>query len=305
MPNRSVVPQFLRRHSTIRYHIWLLLLLSPLISYATPLDDATALFDNRRYAEAEAAFTALHAKHPDHPQVLLYLGKLAAKRQNRPQAIAYLSRAVEINPDNAELQFEYGAACGLYAGTLGTSFSALRHARRASKAMQRAIELEPDNLTFRQGMIEFSLNAPAIAGGGRSRAYDQADAIAERDPAKGAFARASLQRSEGNHTAAMQTLDELIVMAPDNYFALFNFGRCAAESGERLAEGLARLQRCLELPAPDQAAPPAEVWWNIASIEKQRNNRRAAITALEKAAALAPHHTSIADDLTSYLAAES
>jgi len=262
---------------------------------------ARNLFDERRYAEAQASFENLLAAYPHHPEVLMYLGKLAAKRQDRELAVDYLARAVEFSPNDAQIQFEYAAACGLYAGTLGTNLKALGYARRASKAMRTAIDLEPDNLEYRIGFIEFSLEAPAIAGGGGNRARNQADAIAQRDPVTGAFAWAMIHRAEGDPAAALDVFDELIAVAPDNYFALFNFGRSAAESGRRLDEGLVRLQRCLELPAPDQGAPPAQVWWNIATIQKQRGDRTAAIAALEKAIALAPHDRRIARDLENYL----
>lgn len=268
------------------------------------VDDARALFDDRRYAEAQGAFESLHVTFPDHPEVLMYLGKLAAKRGEREAAMNYLQRAVELSPADGQLHFEYAAACGFYAGTLGTSLKALGHARRAGQHMRRAIELEPDNLTFRQGYIDFCMQAPGIAGGGHRRAHEQAAAIAQRDAVKGAFAQATIHRAEDNHPAAMEVLAELIALAPDNYFALFNFGRCAAESGERLAEGLAHLQTCLTLPAPDQAPPPAHVWWNIATIQKHLGNRSDALLALQTANTLAPHDQRIAEDLQAYLAGE-
>lgn len=268
------------------------------------MEGARALFDERRYAEAETAFAELHTTYPDHPEVLMYLGKLAAKRHERELAMDYLSQAVNLAPEDAQIQFEYAAACGFYAGSLGTTLKALTYARRAGKSMRQAIELEPDNLNFRQGYIDFCLEAPAIAGGGHRRAHEQAAAITARDPVKGAFAQASIHRAEGNHPAAMEVLDDLIALAPDNYFALYNFGRCAAESGGRLEEGLAHLQKCLTLPAPDQAPPPAHAWWNIATIQKQLGNRSEAIVALREANALAPNDPRIAEDLRTYLADE-
>lgn len=291
----------------LRRLILLCLIVAPLASEvdqdgSDALAQAKSLFEERRYAEAQESFETLFADYPHHPEILMYLGKLAAKRQEREQAVDYLGKAVELVPDDAQLHFEYAAACGFYAGTLGTNLKALNYARRASKSMQKAIELEPDNLEYRIGFIEFSLEAPGIAGGGSKRARAQADAIAERDPVRGAFAWAMIHRDEGDHAAALEVFDGLIALAPDNYFALFNFGRCAAESGLRLDEGLARLQQCLELPAPDQAAPPAHVWWNIATIQKQRGDRPGAITALEQAIALAPNDQRIAKDLERYLA---
>ncbi len=266
----------------------------------TTLESATALFDERRYAEAQGSFETLLEAYPHHPGILMYLGKLAAKRHERKLALEYLTRALEHSPDNAEIQFEQAAASGFYAGTLGTNLTALRYARQASRGLRRAIELDPDNLDFRQGFIDFSLEAPGIAGGGTKRALQEAAAISERDAVKGAFAHATIHRATGDHEAALLTLEELIKIAPTNYFALFNFGRCAAESGQRLDEGLAFLKRCLELPAPDQAPPPAHVWWNIATIQKQRADRPAAIAALREAVALAPNDRRIAEDLAHY-----
>jgi len=269
---------------------------------ASALAAAQELFEERRYAEAQPAFESLHEAYPDHPTILMYLGKLAAKRQDRKRSLDYFEQALALRPEEADYHFEYGAACGLYAGSLGTSLKALTFARRASKSMARAIELDPDNLTYRQGLIEFSLEAPALAGGGSKRAHAQADAIAQRDPAAGAFAHAAIYRAEGEHIAAMKVLAELIALAPDNYFALFNFGRCAAESGEQLEQGRSYLKTCLTLSAPDQAAPPAHVWWNLATIEKQLGNRENAIEALRNATQLAPHDDRIARDLATYTA---
>lgn len=302
MPNVNPVPLPRYRHVCIPIWISLTAMFASVGLGASPLEEARELYNERRYAEAEQAFLDLETSFPDHPEILRYAGKLAVKRRDWEAALDYLERAHQLQPDNAETCFELGAAAGLYAGTLGNPLSALGQARRASKALLRAIELAPENLAYRQAMIEFSLNAPALAGGGHKRAREQAIAIAQIDPAQGAFAHAGIHRAAGDHTAALLALDDLIAVAPDNYFALFRFGRCAAESGERLSEGLARLEKCLTLPAPERAASHAEVWWNIATIQKHRNDRAAALSALEQAVALAPQHQQIAADLARYRA---
>lgn len=271
---------------------------------AKPSTTARDLFEARRYAEAQAMFEEILEESPNDTTALKYLGRLAAKRQDRNQAVDYLGEALKYTPEEAELHFEYGAACGLYAASKGTSISALNHAYKARKHLRHAIELQPDNLTFRQGLIEFCVNAPDWIGGGVEAALEQATEIGARDTAKGIFAQASIHRSQEKHAAAMESLAKLIALSPDNYWALFQFGRCAAESGERLDEAYTYLKKCLGLPAPDQAAPPAEVWWNIATIETRRNNREAAIAALEQAVNLAPHHREISEDLKRFLAAE-
>ena len=157
--------------------------------------------------------------------------------------------------------------------------------------------MDPTNLIYRQGLLEFYSSAPALVGGSMKKAYAQAEAIAALDTDQGAFAHASLHRVEGNHEAALTALAAIIERVPENYFALFQFGRCAAESGLQLPRGLEILQRCLELPAPDQAAPPAVVWWHIGKIQAQLGDHGAARTAFIQAQTLAPHEKRIAADL--------
>jgi tetratricopeptide (TPR) repeat protein len=272
---------------------------APVLTAAPPaLADAINLFAERRYAEAQPLFETILQTDARNTQVLLHLGKLAAKRGEREQAVDYLRQAVEIAPQNPELQFEYGAASCLYAGSLGMSFKALGAVRRGRDAMEKAVEMEPRNLVFRQGLLEFYSSAPALVGGGMKKAHAQAEAIAAIDPDQGGFARANLHRVDGNHPAAMASLAAILERAPDNYFALYLLGRCAAESGEQLERGLTTLRRCLELPAPDKGAPPAYVWWRIGQIHLRQGDLAAARTALEKAQTLAPHETRIAAEIT-------
>lgn len=263
----------------------------------TALDQAEALFGQRRYAEAQPLFEAALTADPTNLQALLHLGKLAIKRSAYDQAVEFFGRAVVQAPDDADTLFELGAASSLYADTLGTSLKALQAARRGRSALERSVELAPANLIHRQALLEFYATAPLIAGGSKHKALAQADAIAKLDADQGAFAHANLQRLDHDLAGAMTTLATVIERAPDNYFALFQFGRCAAESGIALQRGLAALQHCLELTPPEKAAPPAVVWWRIGQIEQQLGRLPAARAAFLEACTLAPHESQFAADL--------
>lgn len=267
-----------------------LLMFALLATFArADLAEAEALYGELRYAEAQPLFEAVLAADPTSRSALLHLGKLAAKRRDRAASVDYLKQAVELDPDDAELQFEYGAACSFHADSLGTSLRAALQARRGRLAMERSVELAPDNLMFRQGLIEFYSSAPGIVGGSMSKAYAQAAAIAERDANQGAFAFANLKLVEKDYRAALDTFAQVLANAPDNYYALFQFGRTAAESGLDLAAGLTALRRCLEVPVPDKGAPPAYVWLQISRIAAQQGDPTAARIALEEACRLAPN----------------
>ncbi len=184
-----------------------------------------------------------------------------------------------------------------YAGSLGMSFKALGAVRRGRDAMIKSVEMEPTNLTFRQGLLDFYAGAPSLVGGGMAKAYAQADAIAAIDPDRGSFARANLHLAEDEHQQAMTALNSILERNPDNYFALYQFGRCAAESGLQIDRGLAVLERCLELPAPDKGAPPAYVWWRMGQIYSRQGKIETARESMQKAQILAPHDPRIAEEL--------
>gem|GEM_PF-591444 len=281
----------------IAFTITLTVLVNALTAASPSVAEAEAMFNERRYAEAQPIFEAVLETDPQNPRALLHLGQLANKRGDRALAVKYLAKAVAIAPDHAELQFEYGAASSLYAGSLGMSFAALGAARRGRDAMQKAVALAPSNLMFRQGLLEFYAGAPSLVGGGMKQAHAQAEAIAALDPNQGAFAHANLHRAEGDHPAALSSLASILERDPDNYIALFQFGRVAAESGLELERGLQNLHRCLELPAPDKGASLASVWWRIGQTLSRLGNLPAAREALEQAQSLAPHDARITKEI--------
>ncbi|WP_337121441.1 hypothetical protein, partial [Staphylococcus aureus] len=54
--------------------------------------------------------------------------------------------------------------------------------------MEKAVLLAPDNITYRKGLVNFYLGAPAIAGGSEERAFKQVEEIMLRDKTQGFIA---------------------------------------------------------------------------------------------------------------------
>ncbi|HEX2101789.1 MAG TPA: tetratricopeptide repeat protein, partial [Candidatus Synoicihabitans sp.] len=119
---------------------WCLLSLV-VIGSAQAADHAVALelYRERRYAEAQQRFEAAVAEHDQDPVAHHHLGKLAQLRQDLPMAITHLEKALALAPDNAAINFDYGAVCSLHADTLGMSFRAAHYARRGRVALERAV----------------------------------------------------------------------------------------------------------------------------------------------------------------------
>ncbi len=110
-------------------------------------------------------------------------------------AIAASERCVEIEPDVSAHQLILGEALMELAGERG-GLGALAPAKRGKTAVERAIELDPDNLAARLQLFFFHINAPGIAGGSKEEAARQAAEIERRDPPMGLFARYRLRVGE-------------------------------------------------------------------------------------------------------------
>ncbi|MFT3831487.1 MAG: tetratricopeptide repeat protein [Opitutaceae bacterium] len=236
-------------------------------------------FAARRDSEAQAAFEKLLAANPADHETVYHLGRLAKRRGDWPTAASRYERCTQLAPQVALYWADLGEAYGKLAAKAGL-FQQLGLARKCGAALQKAVALEPENREYREGLIEFCERAPGIAGGGRDKALAQAVEIGRREPFAGAMitgaihsraknteaaerafreaARLDPQNDEplaalgllyadaGRFAEAFAQFDQLLVRNPANFAALYQLGRIAALSGERLSDGESALRRYLQ-----------------------------------------------------------
>jgi len=232
---------------------------------------ALSLYRGRHYAEAQASFRKILPRAPDDPEVNFYLGRLALWFDDHARSVAYLERALQHAPGDARIENALGDACGISAQQANV-FTRLAWAHRCRAAYQRAVELAPTNVDYRWSLMNYYLQAPRIAGGGFDRATAEAAEIDRLDPAAGRIALATVFVAEKKYAQAFAGLEAYLRAHPDDFEALYQIGRCAALSGERLDLGLASLRRCLHLPPPAGESKPkyVNVHFRIGNIlEKQ------------------------------------
>ena len=83
---------------------------------------------------------------------------------------------------------------------------------------------------------------------------------------------------------AFKLCNEVLVKSPDNYTALYQYGRTASVSGQNLERGLAGLKKCLTLTRPGPSAPrPTNVWFRIGVIQEKLGHPADARQAYETA----------------------
>ena len=262
----------------------------------TPLESAVTLFTEKRYPEAAEAFRQLTEQDPLNAAAFYYAGVLADKRGENQEAIQFLEKATQLAPDNSEYHTELGGAYGDAAKNAGL-LASLTWARKCVASLLRAVELDPDNLVARNGLITFYREAPPIAGGGIEKAYIQAHEIRKRDLTMGSAILGQLYLADRKPADAFEVYEEVLTQQPDHYQSLYLIGRTAAETGQNLARGEQTLRRCLELPPGPGEQGRAAVHWRLGQIAEKRGDVPAARAAYEAALQSHPGFQQAADSL--------
>ena len=263
---------------------------------AANLDAALALFKTRRYPEARPMLEQIVAENPKNAAANHYLGRTIAARGDTAaleEALPWLAKAVELEPGNA-------VYLGIFGGTslqLAGRTNSLSAANKGREAMEKAIAIDPNYLEAREGLFQFYERAPWPIGS-NAKAKVQLEEIRKRDPDQATILGAvSLTRAK-NFAAAFKMCDDVLAKNPDNYAALYHFGRTASISGEHLERGLTCLKKCLTFEPPTPASPThSHVWHRTGIILEQLNRPADARVAYETALKLDPSNRPASDAL--------
>ena len=253
----------------------------------TPNAAAIALFKTKHYPESREAFEKIATAEPNNAEAHYYLGMIAIRRSDEDEAIRQLERATTLAPTNSDYFADLGDAYSRAIDKEGL-LSQLGLARKCEAALEKSVQLNPDNLPARNGLVSFYRQAPTFVGGGMSKAYAQAAEIKQRDPAMGAAVYGQLYISEKKYDDAFAVFEKLLQTVPDNYIALYSIGRTAAQTGLRLDRGEQALRRCLELPPGKGEPGHAAAQWRLGVIAEKRGDRAAAQAAYEAALKIDP-----------------
>jgi Flp pilus assembly protein TadD len=247
----------MRRHSLL---FAALLALSPSVgalpsqpTAAPTLAEARELYTARRDSDAQAAFDRLLTADPANHEAVYHLGRLAIRRGDWKTAAERYERCTQISPTNALYWADLGEAYGKLVGKAGI-FQQLGLAIKCRSALERAVELAPDELEYRHGLIEFYEKAPAIAGGGRDKALIEALKLGRRNPFDGALTTGAIHTRAKNWAEAEAALRAAAVLRPEAPEPQVRLGQVLARKGDRVAAKSAYEKALLLDPSSTEAA---------------------------------------------------
>ncbi len=208
---------------------------------APSLAHARQLFDARSYDAARVELLALAQAAPFDAAPHLYLGRIAQTQGDAGEALRQLERCVALNERNASCHFFIGEVLG----TSAARASKLRLpflARRTKREFDRAVELDPDYLDARMGLIQYYLRAPGFLGGSVDKARVQATEITRRSALRGALASGAVAEHQQDLGAAEALFLAAIAAQPDSgvgyrvLAALYTRSRRYAEASATLGK---------------------------------------------------------------------
>jgi tetratricopeptide (TPR) repeat protein len=206
------------------------------------------------------------------------LGRMAWQAANYKEAARWLDAAIALDPRQIDA---YIWRARVYEQEIQT-VNFLRKgsvAGRARAMLDKAVSIDPSNFEAREARTEYYMQAPGIAGGGIDKARAEASTAKRASPYRGALlvgrveekdgkvaaaeaeyraliasypdsgggyeALSALYQSQSRWDDAFRIIDEQLRKNPNDYGMLYQLGRAASLSGQRLEAGEEALRRYL------------------------------------------------------------
>ncbi len=199
-----------------------------------------------RYKEAAQVYEQILVGNNQRADVHHKLGMIYLQRlSNLDKAIEHLERAVALDERNAE--YHYALAAAYFEDSeRSTVVGRTLVASKLRTQLELAVKYNPNSIEYREGLMRYYLQAPAIMGGSYAKAHEQADAIARINPHKGLIHHALIYYREGNKSKAVETLHRAIALDPNNWEGYYHL--CGYYVNEKkYDEALAAGKKCTQL----------------------------------------------------------
>jgi len=275
------------------------------------------LMKAKKYAEAEKAANAKLSTDANNADALLVKAELIlveGKTEKLDEAAKYAELCVSTHPQLSECHEMLGNVLGTKALS-GGMLAAMSSAGKIRDAYIKAVELDPKNYNARSSLLQYYLQAPAIAGGGKSKAQNLVIETAKVNSAAANLLQATMDLADDKFSSAETTalsaipgnseslnrmqrgvlfnigasyvqqkkftdaervFGEIQQRYPDKYQGTYGMGRSLQEQGKH-KEAISWFEKSQTLEAS------AAVHYRLAQCLQAVNDKARAITNFEKA----------------------
>ncbi len=216
-------------------------------------EKAIQQFQDGNLPEAKRLFLSCFEEDPRNAKAALYIGRICMAQDELDESILWLSRAVQLDDQDSENHHWLGNAYGQKAQKAGLLKKA-GWAKKMKAEVEKAVELDGNNLDARFTLLQYYLNAPGFMGGSKDMAKMQAQEIKERDVLRGYCAFGLIYEAEGQddlaeaeYKACEQAMTNSVA-----FYEFFNTYGYFLLRQDRVKEAIEKFKKQVEL-APENA----------------------------------------------------
>ena len=292
-------------------------LVSHVVSAQTALDAGREQF---KAGDLSGASVTLSPIATTNGSAALLLSRIAHRGGHADDAVRWAEKATALMPDSASAYVWLGRAY-LLKLERAVFFRQLGLSKQARSAYDRALALDANSFDVRDARARYFMNAPSIGGGSIEKAHEEADSARRIDSYRGTLLRGEISERAKQTAVAEAEYVTLMREYPDssspfnrlvNLYqmsrqyaeafrliearttrmggdesALYQAGKTAAMSGQRLEEGEAALRKYIA-EGRFILATEANARHRLGMILEHRNNAAGAIGEYEEAVRLDP-----------------
>ena len=301
------------------------------LAYAqNDINEGIKLFEGNELSAARTFFESYIKLNIENASAFFYLGRIYFKQNDNDKALKSLEQAIQINDRESDYHLWLGHTYGRKAQNAGL-FNRLKLAKYSKAAYERAVEIDPSNAQARDGLMEYLLQAPGIAGGSVDKAIEQAEEIKKLDRLRGHMAFVSIYGHEKKYDLQEEELlaviekdpesiglkyqlgynyvnqekyeeafthfEKMMAVNPQDMNAYYQIGRTAAISGQNLDRGIECLQFYLNHDPTEGTPSHAAAHWRLGIVYEHKQDIDAAVEEYETALKLEPEYKSAKDAL--------
>jgi tetratricopeptide (TPR) repeat protein len=261
---------------------------------------------------------------------LIDQGRAAMNRGDADTASGLFEKAVAQNPKSAEAHYWLGSAYGSLAQK-ASIFSQASLASKTKEEFEKAVELDPNHLEARMGLVQYYAYAPGFMGGSYDKAFAQAGEIRKRDPLMGHRATAFIYSNQKktdeakaeyfaeikefpksprahldlglyyvankDFKSAGSEFDAALALDPHYMPAIFRIGQVAVLSNGNLARGEEMLRKYLAYSPKHDEPPLARAHYWLGQLFEKQGKKAEAKASFTMSLKLNPSQKDVAEAL--------
>lgn len=248
-------------------------------------------------------------------------GRDSLQRGQLDKAVELFEKAIAANPKDSDYHFWLGNAYASATMKAGLTQQA-GLAKKTLASFEKAVQLDPNNIEARFGLIDYYLRAPGFLGGSEPKAMQQAAEIRKREKLAGhrAYARIYMRQkktelarkelvdavkeqpssarahyflanflvNEKNFAGAIREYETAIKLDPNYMPSWFRLGQSIAQTGQNFGRGEEALRKYLTHKPTWDEPQHVGAWYWLGQLYEKQGKKQAAKSAYINAQRLAP-----------------